>query len=60
MREVFYVFYDEKDFVKCCGTAKELVAEGHFPTCLSVNYTASKIRNKKQKGFVVTLPLEGD
>lgn len=24
----FYVFYDKNDFVKCCGTADELVKGG--------------------------------
>ena len=60
MSEVFYVFYDENDFVKCFGTAKRLVAEGYFRNTIAVNQAANKIRKKKTKGFVVTLPLKGD
>ena len=56
----FYVFYDENDFVKYCGTAKELVQMGYFPNTKSVNIRASKIRKKKTKGFVVTMTLEGE
>lgn len=29
-REKFYVFYDENDFVKYCGTAKQLADDGVF------------------------------
>ena len=56
----FYVFYDENDFVKCFGTAKELVADGYFQNSLAVHQAANKIRKKKTKGFVVTMTLEGE
>lgn len=56
----FYVFYDKNDFVKCFGTAKELVAEGYFSCVSSVVEVASKIRNGKRKGHVVTMTLEGE
>lgn len=52
----FYVFYDENDFVKCCGTAQELVEAGYFNKVSTVIETASKIRAKKRKGYVVILP----
>ena len=58
MHERFYVFYDENDFVKCCGTARELVEAGYFEKCSSVVEAACKIRKKKRKGYVVTLPVK--
>lgn len=58
--ERFYVFYDENDFVKYFGTAKELVRMGYFKTTNSVNEAASKIRKKITKGFVVTMTSEGE
>ena len=56
-KENFYVFYDKDDFVKCCGTAKELVAQGTFKNERYVTEIASKIKNNKVKGNVVILPL---
>ena len=58
--ERFYVFYDKDDFVKYCGTAKELVKMGYFQNTASVTQVASRIRNKKEKGHVVTMNLEGE
>ena len=51
----FYVFYDKNDFVKCCGTADELVKGGFFNNRLSVMSAASKIKAGKLKGNVVVL-----
>lgn len=56
-KPMFYVFYDKDDFVKCCGTAKELVSEGEFKTEEIVRQVALKIRKKIVKGNVVVLPL---
>ena len=53
----FYVFYDKDDFVRCFGTAKELVSDGEFKTEEIVRQMALKIRNKTVKGNVVILPL---
>lgn len=56
-KPLFYVFYDENDFVKCCGTAKELVAQGVFKSERYVIEVASKIRSNKIKGNVVALSM---
>ena len=53
----FYVFYDAKDFVKCCGTAKELVEQGAFKNEKYVTEVVAKIKRKIIKGNVVILPL---
>ena len=53
----FYVFYDSQDFVRCFGTAKELVSDGEFKTECVVRQMALKIRKKIVKGNVVVLPL---
>lgn len=42
--ETFYVFYDKNDFVKCCGTARQLVADGRFKSIATVQQIASHIR----------------
>ncbi len=51
----FYVFYNKDDFVWCFGTAKQLVAQGYFPSVNCVRSTASKIKAKKFSGAVVIL-----
>lgn len=53
----FYVFYDKNDFVKCFGTAEELVADGYFSSKNAVQCRGSKIKSGKIKGKVVILPL---
>ena len=53
----FYVFYDKNDFVKCFGTAKELVSDGEFKTEEIVRQMALKVKRKMVKGNVVILPL---
>lgn len=53
----FYVFYDKDDFVRCFGTAEQLVEDGHFKSELCVRSSASKIKKHKQKGNVVILSL---
>ena len=54
-RAKFFVFYDKNDFVKCCGTAKELVEEGWYSSVGTVWTTANKIKNGIVKGTVVML-----
>lgn len=56
-KPLFYVFYDQDDFVKCCGTARELVAQGTFQREEYIRELASKIKRKEVKGNVVILPL---
>lgn len=51
----FFVFYDRNDFVKCCGTARQLVDEGWYASINSVHTTANKIRSGIVKGAVVML-----
>ena len=53
----FYVFYDKDDFVRCFGTAEQLVADGHFKSKNTVREVASKIKKHKHKGNIVILPL---
>ena len=53
----FYVFYDSNDFIKCFGTARQLVSDGEYKTEEIVRQMALKIRNKTVKGNVVILPL---
>ena len=57
-KQMFYVFYDKDDFVKCFGTAKDLVADGYFKTEAVVRQVVNKIRNNKVKGKVVALKME--
>ena len=56
-KPLFYVFYDENDFVKCCGTPKQLVEQGAFNNISYVPELAHKIKKKIVKGNVVVLPL---
>ena len=51
----FLVFYDKNDFVRCFGTAKELVEEGWYTSVGVVWSTVNKIKNGKVKGTVVIL-----
>lgn len=51
----FYVFYDEKDFVECFGTAEQLVADGRFKYKRTCVEKACRIRHGKEKGNVVVL-----
>ena len=53
----FYVFYDKDDFVRCFGTAEQLVEDGFFKKTSTVRETASKIKRNIYKGNVVILPL---
>lgn len=53
--ETFYVFYDKNDFVKYCGTARQLVADGRFKTEDSVYQYVSHIKAGRVKGSVVVL-----
>ena len=57
-KKMFYVFYDDNDFVKYCGTAKDLVNDGRFKTEAIVRQVVNKIRNNKVKGTVIALKME--
>ena len=54
-RHPFYVFYDDKDFVTCFGTARELGNDGLFRNEKSVMEKASKIKQGVIRGYVITL-----
>ncbi len=53
--EIFYVFYDKRDFVSCFGTPKQLVNDGLFKDVKAVHQKANKIISGNVKGFVVKL-----
>ena len=53
--EMFYVFYNKRDFVSCFGTPKQLVNDGLFKTTKSVHEKACKIKRGDIKGNVVIL-----
>lgn len=53
--ELFYVFYDKQDFVRYCGTAKQLVEDGVFPTENAVRSRASKLKSGAIIGGSVTI-----
>lgn len=57
--EKFYVFYDRHDFVRYCGTAKELVARGIFKNANSVHAYATHIKQGIKPGAVAILKGEG-
>ena len=56
--EKFYVFYDHNDFVRCCGTSRELVARGFFKKINSVHASATHIKQGVRPGAVAI--LEGE
>ena len=53
--EAFYVFYDERDFVECFGTARQLVEDGRFKYRNACAEKAHRIKIGKGKGKVVVL-----
>ena len=53
---MFYVFYDKNDFVRCFGTAYDLVKQGKFESVNSVMSTAYH-QNKKRPNSVVRVPV---
>ena len=53
---MFYVFYDKRDFVRCFGTAYDLVKEGRFSSVNSVQSTAKKCLEKRPNS-VVKIPV---
>ena len=57
--EKFYVFYDHNDFVRCCGTSRELVARGFFKNINSVHASATHIKQGVRPGAVAILEGEG-
>lgn len=58
-RLTFYVFYDRNDFVRFCGTARDLVRRGFFKSVRGVKETARKT-NKKYPNRVVKIPMTSD
>ena len=52
----FYVFYNKWDYVRCCGTAKDLVARGFFKNTRNVKQSAQKL-NKYRPNSVVKIPM---
>ena len=53
---MFYVFYDKNDFVRCFGTAYDLVKQGKFESINSVMSTAYH-QNKSRPNSVVRVPV---
>lgn len=53
-RRKFYVFYDDKDNVRHCGTAQQLVDEGLYSSISSFYATVNHI-NKTKVGKVLIL-----
>ena len=51
---MFYVFYDTKDFVRCFGTARDLVALGMFKNEQRVR-EAAYFQNKRRPNSVVKM-----
>ena len=51
---MFYVFYDKWDFVKCFGTAEDLVLAGKFKTEQRVR-EAAYFQNKRRPNSVVKM-----
>lgn len=58
-RLTFYVFYNKKDFVRCCGTARDLVERGYFSTVRNVKTSAHRM-NKKRPNSVVKIRMTAD
>lgn len=53
--EKFYVFYDRNDFVRFCGTAKDLVSGGYFKSINAVHATVAHINQGARTGTVAVL-----
>ena len=53
---MFYVFYDKWDFVRCFGTAYDLVKQGKFSSVNSVQSSAKKCLEKRPNS-VVKIPV---
>lgn len=51
---MFYVFYDKNDFVRCFGTAPDLVMQGFFKTEQRV-LEAAYFQNKRRPNSVVKM-----
>lgn len=51
--EIFYVFYDKRDFVSCFGTPKQLVNDGLFKTVEAVHQKAAKIISGEVKALLL-------
>ncbi len=59
-REKFYVFYDENDFVKYCGTAKQLADDGVFKKPDYVIQIACRINKGKHIQKITIEPVFDD
>ena len=51
----FYVFYDENDNVRHCGTAEQLIEAGHYSSLSSFHSCVNHIMksSKKQRRVVI-------
>lgn len=54
-KKTFYVFYDENDRVRYCGTAQQLVDEGLYSSLSSFHSSVNHIKRNKSGGTVVIL-----
>ena len=54
-QQTFYVIYDEKDRIRHCGTAKQLIEDGAYKNLNSLYASVSKIKKGINSGYVVTL-----
>lgn len=54
-KQKFYVFYDEDDNVRYCGTAQQLVDEGYYTSINSFHSSVNHIQQSKTGGTVVIL-----
>ena len=53
-KQKFYVFYDENDNVRYCGTAQQLVDEGYYTSITSFRSSVTHIK-RGNSGTVVIL-----
>jgi hypothetical protein len=54
-KQKFYVFYDDNDNVRYCGTAQQLVDEGYYTSINSFHSSVNHIQQNKTGGTVVIL-----
>mgnify|MGYP006923371639 FL=1 len=48
-KQKFYVFYDEDDKVRYCGTAQQLIDEGYYSSISSFHSSVNHILHSKKK-----------
>ena len=58
--EKFYVFYNKYDFIRCCGTSRQLVEGGYFKNRNSLHAIVSHIRQGTALGTVAVLEGQGE